>query len=226
MWKLYKLEQQAPEHGGGGQPPAPTTGGTGTTRADPGAIITAAAFAAGELALRAAAGRAALLDGARASQALREAKRLAAKHGAGSTAAVAAATRAKARDGEASVARLAAARAKLPLVAARADATVFHGRIVDRAQRGRAGVDVEVRVDERTVVKATTDADGYYRVDLPVAAAPGRTPIVGARPTPAVARLSAIRAGRALTRDSAPLSVTAGKVVYRELVIDDESPVR
>lgn len=225
MWKPAKLEQQAPEHGGGGRPPAPPTdGGAGATRVDPGATITAAAFAASELALRAAAGRAAVLDGTRATQATREAGRLAAKHGARAPAAVAALQRATARGVEATVAKVAAARAKVPIVVATPDAATFHGRVVDREHRGRAGVDVEVRVDERTVVKATTDKDGYYRVDLPAAAA-GRTPLVGAGRATA-ARLLATRGGRPLARDAAGVTVAGGKVAYRELVIDDDGPVR
>lgn len=226
MWKPTKLEQQAPDHGGGGRPPTPPTdGGAGATRVDPGAIITAAAFAAGELALRAAAGRAAVLDGTRAGQATREAGRLAAKHGARAPAAVAALRRATARRVEATVAKVAAARAKVPVVAATPDAATFHGRVVDREHRGRAGVDVEVRVDERTVVKATTDKDGYYRVDVPAAAAAGRTPLVGGG-RPIAARLLATRGGRPLARDAAGVTVAGGKVAYRELVIDDDGPVR
>ena len=229
MWKPTKLEQQAPDHGGGGRPPPPPTdGGAGATRVDPGAIITAAAFAAGELALRAAAGRAAVLDGTRAGQATREARRLAVKHGARSEVAVGALRRATARGVEATVAKVAAARAKVPVVAATPDAATFHGRVVDRLLRGRAGVDVEVRVDERTTVKATTDKDGYYRVDVPgaaAAAAAGRTPLVGGgRPT--AARLLATRGGRPLAREGAGVTVAGGKVVYRELVVDDEGPVR
>lgn len=223
MWKLTKLEQNVPDGGGGGG----TTGeGPVTPRSGKTAVVTAAAFAGAELALRAVAGRAATVERTRAGQAAREAGRLTAKHGATSAPATAAAARATARRVEASYAKVAAARAAVPIVTAAADAAVFHGRVVDGKHDGVAGVDVEVRVDARTVVKTTTDRDGYYRVDVPVAAAapPGRIPIVGARPS--AARLIAARGSRSLTRDGVELTVAAGRVAYRELVVDDDGPVR
>ena len=82
-----------------------------------------------------------------------------------------------------------------------------------------------MRVDERTIVKATTDKDGYYRVDVPAAAAAGRTPLVGGGRAIA-ARLLATRGGRPLAREAAGITVAGGKVAYRELVVDDDGPGR
>lgn len=188
------------------------------------AIVTASALAAADAAIRAAGVRAAPLERARATQAERERARLAAKHGEHAPRTLAAGVRATARAIEATAAQLVATRAQVPPVRPTTDGTIVHGRVVDGERQPRAGVEVAVRVDERTVVKAVTDRDGYYRVDVPTAAiteASGRRPLVGA-PRPVAVDLMASRGAQPLMRAGAGVTITEGRVLYRELVVDDD----
>jgi len=125
--------------------------------------------------------------------------------------------------------RAEAQRARTPPLAVAADKAVIHGRVVDASRIGVAGVVVVAATErDQPVGRDDTDANGYFRIELPASptrvVAPGsetvtlgRTP--AAQPPPAGVRLSVMRGREEAYRGDETIALEARTAEYREIEI-------
>jgi hypothetical protein len=174
------------------------------------------------------------LDAAAAASAAREASRLAAKHGAKSAVAKEAAVRAAELADTYKESVATARRTEVPIVVPAEGKAAIVGRVVDADGNGHKGLTVIAKVGDHAVGKATTEGEGVFQLDVKAdvddhkqkgkvlaqvdAAQSGKPP-----PTGSAEVILEVRKGdQVIHHDETPVKLTAGRSVYRELVITEK----